>query len=201
MREHITIWEIDSLTDQELWKRLQNGDKKAFELIYKRFFHVLAQYGYKIARDPQLIEDAIQDVFIDIWRRSAFLSDVENPKFYLFKALRHKILRNTERNVFEKSNDIDDFLDYLVTLSEEHKIIDREHRTEQRAQIKKAISNLSPRQQEVISLRFFHGLSIEEIGSLMTLSKQAVHNLVSRSYAVLRMLIQFMTFLPVYLLK
>lgn len=201
MGETSTFWGIASLSDQELWTRFKDGDKNAFELIYKRFFHVLAQYGYKITRDPQLVEDAIQDVFVDIWRRSEFLTDVENPKFYLFKAVRHKILRNTQNNVFDKSNDIDDFLDYLVTLSEEHKIIDKENQTERLNQIQKAIANLSPRQQEVISLRFYHGLSIEEICSLMTLSKQAVHNLVSRSYAVLRMVIQLLALLPMYIAK
>ncbi len=201
MGEIHTFQGIGTLSDHELWVRMKSGDANAYELIYKRFFNVMAKYGLKIAKDPQLVEDAIQDVFIDIWRRREFLTEADNPKFYLFRAIRNKILRNSQKDPIDKSNDIDDFLDYLVTLSEEHQIIDKETQRDQIKRIQEAISNLSPRQQEVINLRFYHGLSIDEISALMALSKQAVHNLVSRSYAVLRMIIQFFTLLPVYAVK
>src|SRR5690606_37745843 len=135
------------------------GDKKAYEILYKRHFRVLAQYGYRISKDPLLTEDAIQDVFIDLWRRRDFLSDTQNPKFYLFKALRNQLLRNNRNDVFDKANDIDEFLDYLVTLSEEQQLIENETRSDKIKQIQKAIARLSPRQQEVITLRFYHGMS------------------------------------------
>ncbi len=198
MEQVSTLLGIVTLTDTEIWSRFKAGDKKAYEILYKRHFRVLAQYGYRISKDPLLTEDAIQDVFIDLWRRRDFLSDTQNPKFYLFKALRNQLLRNNRNDVFDKANDIDEFLDYLVTLSEEQQLIENETRSDKIKQIQKAIARLSPRQQEVITLRFYHGMSIDEISTLMTLSHQSVNNLLSRAYAVLRLIIHFFIAFIVY---
>jgi len=197
MEQVSTFLGIATVSDSELWDRFRAGDQKSYEILYKRHFKILAQYGYKISGDPLLTEDAIQDVFIDLWRRRSFLSETKNPKFYLFKALRNQLIRNGRNDVFDKSNDIDEFLDYLVTLSEEQQLIEHETRTDQVKHIRKAISQLSPRQQEVITLRFYHGMSIHDISQLMTLSPQSVNNLLSRSYAVLRMIIHFLSMLIV----
>ncbi|MNY62107.1 RNA polymerase sigma factor [compost metagenome] len=49
-----------------------------------------------------------------------------------------------------------------------------------------AVASLSDRQKEVINLRFYHGMSLDEISELMGLSKQGVSNLLYKAYAVLR---------------
>jgi RNA polymerase sigma factor (sigma-70 family) len=172
------------------WKELRQGDTRAYELIYNSYFDVLARYGCRLSKDIQVVEDAIQDVFIAIWRRKEHLGEVQNLKFYLLRALRHQIIRNSSRDVLEESSDIDRFLDYLVTISAEQQIIEQESSTDRRMRCREAIANLSPRQQEVIHLRFYQGLSLDETACLMSLSKQSVSNLLFRSYAVLRSLLK-----------
>lgn len=176
--------------DFEIWDNFLRGDPKAFELLYQRYFKSMAHYGMKLLRDRHLVEDAIQDVFIDLWRRREYLSEAHQPKFYLFRALRNQVLRNARNDIFEESEDIDDFLDYLGTLSVEQQTIEKETLAEKADKIREAIARLSPRQREAIMLRFYHGFSLEETSSLMKLSKQAVSNLFYRSYTVLRMLIE-----------
>ncbi len=176
--------------DFETWDSFLRGDQKAFEQLYQRYFKSMAHYGMKLLKDRHLVEDAIQDVFIDLWRRREYLSEAHQPKFYLFRALRNQVLRNARNDIFEESEDIDDFLDYLGTLSVEQQTIEKETLTEKAGKIKDAIARLSPRQREAIMLRFYHGFSLEETSSLMKLSKQAVSNLFYRSYTVLRMLIE-----------
>ncbi len=176
--------------DFEIWDSFLRGDQEAFEQLYQHYFKSMAHYGMKLLKDRHLVEDAIQDVFIDLWRRREYLSEAHQPKFYLFRALRNQMLRNTRNDIFEESEDIDDFLDYLGTLSVEQQTIEKETLTEKADKIKDAIARLSPRQREAIMLRFYHGFSLEETSSLMKLSKQAVSNLFYRSYTVLRMLIE-----------
>ncbi len=176
--------------DFEIWDSFLRGDHKAFEQLYQRYFTSMAHYGMKLLKDRHLVEDAIQDVFIDLWRRKEYLSEAHQPKFYLFRALRNQVLRNARKDIFEESEDIDDFLDYLGTLSVEQQTIEKEALTEKAKKIKDAIARLSPRQREAITLRFYHGFSLEETSSLMKLSRQALSNLFYRSYTVLRMLIE-----------
>lgn len=177
-------WEIIA------WQELRQGDTRAYELIYKNYFEVLAKYGCRLSKDVQVVEDAIQDVFIAIWRRKEHLGEIQNLKFYLLRALRHQIIRNSTHDLLEESSDIDHFLDYLVTISAEQQIIDTESTSDRLIRCKEAIANLSPRQQEVIHLRFYQGLSLDETALLMSLSKQSVSNLLFRTYAVLRSLLK-----------
>ncbi|MEZ4905293.1 MAG: sigma-70 family RNA polymerase sigma factor [Spirosomataceae bacterium] len=176
--------------EKDLWRAFKRGDVKAFEQLYNRYFAILANYGYRLTTDKQQLEDAIQDVFVDLWRRKQHLSDIESVKFYLFRALRNQVLRNTKNDVFEVAEDINDFLDFLVSLSSEQQSIEKEIRTNQVQVVKRAIAQLSERQREAINLRFYHGMSIDEMTQLMGLNKQSVSNLLFKAYTVLRLTIK-----------
>ena len=176
----------DKLTDADVFKLFKKGDERAFEDLYRRYFKALSHYGFRICQDHELIENAIQDLFIDLWRRRAFLGEIENVKFYLIKSLRNQLIRNSQKDVLENSEDVNDFLDYLGSLSIEHTIVQKESEELRNNKIKEAISKLSSRQKEVIHLRYFQNLSLDEISTLIVLPKQVVKNLLSKSYAVLK---------------
>lgn len=177
---------LNSQPDKLLWVACQQGDLAAFEQLYNLYFDKLASYGRRLSADQLLIEDAIQDVFVELWRRKAYLAEIESLKFYLFKALRNQLIRNTRHDVFEGAEDIDNFLDLLVTLSAEHQSIEQEIAIDQARSVRRAINRLSKRQQEAIHLRFYQGLSLDEMTQIMALTKQSVSNLLFKAYAVLR---------------
>lgn len=183
-------------SESEIWNRFRSGEKSAFDEIYQSYFNALCKYGQRLTSDKVILEDAIHDVFIDLWRRKEFLSEIRNLKFYLFKALRNQIYRSCKLNILEKSEGIDDFLDYLISISAEQESVAVEDNLDQTKIVNHAIAKLSPRQQEVIHLRFFQGMGLEETALLMGLSKQSVSNLLFKSYAVLRLTIKFLSSFP-----
>lgn len=174
-------------SDAQLFAAFQKGDKRAFEKIYQSYFSALVFYGFKVCPDKLLVENAIQDLFVELWRRREYISEVDNLKFYLIKSLRNQLIRNQRHNPFDRSEDIDDFLDYLGSLSEEQSIVNRETVLARQQKIQAALEKLSPRQKEVIHLRFYQNLALDEIAELLQLPKQVIKNLLSKSYAVLRM--------------
>lgn len=172
--------------DSKLWFDFKKGDQNAFELIYNKYVTQLGHYGLRLNPNKIMVEDAIHDVFIELWRRREFLSDVDNIKYYLFKVVRNQINRNIKEEIIEGNEDINSFLDYLSTLSSEQEIISREIENAKKDSVKNALNNLSNRQREAIHLRFFQGLSLDEVASIMELPKQVVKNLLTKSYAILR---------------
>jgi RNA polymerase sigma-70 factor (ECF subfamily) len=59
----------DYLTnDPELWNAFRQGDEQAFAQIYRNYVKVLYRYGLKITPDTSLIEDCIQDLFVERMR-------------------------------------------------------------------------------------------------------------------------------------
>src|SRR5690606_10543545 len=92
------------------WCAFKNGDRNAFAEIYRQQVRDLLNYGYKVTSDRRLIEDSIQDLFFELWKNRAGLSDTTSVRFYLFKALRFKIMRNAKSRV----NDLLHFAESLA---------------------------------------------------------------------------------------
>ena len=181
--------------EQTLWKDMISGNKKSFEDLYKQYFQALINYGFRITKNENLIEDAVQELFISIWNNRTNLSEVNEVKFYLFRSLKNRILRQLERDIFDKSEDIDVYLDFLNSISEEQKKIDSEQFDANLETLQRAIAHLPIRQQEVINLKYYHDFTLDEIAKLMDVNKQSVSNLLFRSYAILRKLLKNFTIL------
>ena len=181
--------------EQTLWKDMISGNKKSFEDLYKQYFQALINYGLRITKNENLIEDAVQELFISIWNNRTNLSEVNEVKFYLFRSLKNRILRQLEKDIFDKSEDIDVYLDFLNSISEEQKKIDSEQFDANLDTLQRAIAHLPIRQQEVINLKYYHDFTLDEIAKLMDVNKQSVSNLLFRSYAILRKLLKNLTIL------
>ena len=181
--------------EQTLWKDMISGNKKSFEDLYNQYFQALINYGFRITKNENLIEDAVQELFISIWNNRTNLSEVNEVKFYLFRSLKNRILRQLEKDIFDKSEDVDVYLDYLISISEEQKKIDSEQFDANLDTLQRAIAHLPIRQQEVINLKYYHDFTLEEIAKLMDVNKQSVSNLLFRSYAILRKLLKNLTIL------
>ena len=181
--------------EQTLWKDMISGNKKSFEDLYKQYFQALINYGFRITKNENLIEDTVQELFISIWNNRTNLSEVNEVKFYLFRSLKNRILRQLEKDIFDKSEDIDVYLDFLNSISEEQKKIDSEQFDANLDTLQRAIAHLPIRQQEVINLKYYHDFTLDEIAKLMDVNKQSVSNLLFRSYAILRKLLKNFTIL------
>lgn len=200
-REYIkSVKKMTKEQEQALWKDMISGNRRAFENIYIQYFQALISYGFRITQNENLIEDAIQEVFISLWNNRSHLSEVNEVKFYLFRSLKNRIVRQLERDIFDKSEDIDPYLDFLISISDEQKKIDSEQSDADSDTLQKAISHLPIRQQEVINLKYYHDFTLDEIAKLMDVNKQSVSNLLFRSYATLRSILKSWT-IPIFFLK
>jgi RNA polymerase sigma factor (sigma-70 family) len=176
-------------TDFLLWQRFREGDEAAFAVIFDRFSPILYRYGSSITVHKEIVEDSIQDSFVDIWRTKERLSDTDNIGFYLFKVIRRKIYKNLQSKQLNSEDALDDLWgNTLATIenSVETKLINDESETQRRLAIANIILQLPPRQREVIELRFYQGFSYEQIAEIMGINLQSVHNNVHRALTFLR---------------
>jgi RNA polymerase sigma factor (sigma-70 family) len=173
------------MNDTDLWRSFRDGDDTAFSILYKSQIGVLYKYGHKLTTDTQLVEDSIQDMFIELWNSRQRLSDTDSIKFYLFRILRRKITRNPlnrhdavlDENVMEQK---------LFSLSAESLLIDVERENTRTRMLSSALLKLPSRQQEVINLRYFNAFSHQQIADIMDISLQSVHNTLQKSMKGLR---------------
>ena len=65
-----------------LWQAFKRDEIAAFELLHKKYFKILLAYGLQLNPDKDLVEDAMHDVFIELWRRKEYLG--EEPLLELY---------------------------------------------------------------------------------------------------------------------
>lgn len=184
MDKLIEVQQVDT-TDAITWALFKSGDDQSLNVLLSRYFRPLLHYGSKFSKDRSLVEDVIQDLFLDFLEKRTHLGNPVSVKNYLFKCLRNNLIRAMKENManVEMPETEDLFVDFeniekfLVSLDES---------TELASKIARFFSFLTKRQQEVLFLRYYENLSNDEIAEVMGISKQSVSNLLLKSINILR---------------
>lgn len=172
-----------STKNQYLWQQFLLGDAAAFKKIYLKNAPLLAAYGKKITPNKEIVNDAIQDVFINLWQKRERLPVVQNTSAYLLKALRNRILRILEsRSIGNDSNRPHQ----AFQESYEHHLIRAELASENLHKLHSIIEQLPARQKEVINLKYFQNLKTDEIADILNINYQSASNLLYKGIKALK---------------
>ena len=168
------------------WDGLRMGNAHSLEWLYARYFRLLYNYGRKLSTESRSVEDAIHDLFVDLWRFRKNLSPTTSVRFYLYRSLRRRLMRNNSARDFVFQNGgLPERLFENVPCQEED-IIEKETEDHRLSHLKKLMADLSPRQYEAMTLRFYDELSFEEIGVILNVNEQSARNLVQRGLSQLK---------------
>ena len=173
--------------DEQLVVLVKRGDHRAFSAMFTKYYSYLYNYGLQIATNREtLVKDALQELFLSLWLKRENLSEVGSLRAYLFKAIRLKIYRLIEKQQARHKRDRSYFeASFQHILNIEELIINLEISKERREQLKFAIESLSKRKREVIYLKFYEGLTNEEISAVMGINVQSVYNHASAAIKIL----------------
>jgi RNA polymerase sigma factor (sigma-70 family) len=173
--------------EAEVWQALKEGDQNAYSRIYETYFDRLYNYGFKFTKDRVLVEDAIQDLFVKIWQNRSGLSVPASVTNYLYKSLRSVLFNKLTRGgeALRQNVGLDDY-HFEVVPSPEADLIQNHALCDRREQLQKALVELTPRQREAIFLKFYEGLSYEEVAGIMAVSVKAVYKIIARALLVLK---------------
>jgi RNA polymerase sigma factor (sigma-70 family) len=180
------------IADSLLWSQFKKGDRNAFAVLYERFAADCLAYGLTLSSDRGLLQDAVQDLFIELWNSREQLAQLNSIKFYLFKALRYKIIHAEKRIGLQNKvamGALNRAMDRSGNTVEEQ-IIDKEIGLSRDALLRAVIQKLTRRQQELIQLRFYEGFSTEQIAELMNLNYQSVSNLMFSALSRIRKILR-----------
>jgi len=164
------------------------GDEQAFTAIFEKYHRTLYNYGSKLSPNSSLVEDAVQDVFIDIWRlRHNLAEHVTSVKFYLYRALRRRIHVALDKfPSMEEISELDDEDTPANHTNSEAILIEAESSSVRAQRIQELLAQLPERQLEALTLRYFDDFSIEEIAEIMGVNEKSVRNFIYKALTSLR---------------
>lgn len=177
---------LNDFTDDELWDMLRAGSKDAFEQLYFRYYDKLFNYAVSFCRNRAMAEDHIQSLFLKIWDRKNSLNSVKFVKTYLWVALRRSLVDELQKKQVVEKDNLTVKKDFRIAASPEDLILLHEHSIEQVQRLYSAIESLTPRQREILFLKYFEGMSYKEIEAITTLKYQTVRNHIHESVKTLK---------------
>lgn len=159
-----------------------NLENKELNSLFSAYYPELIKLGLKITSNRSLIEDAIQDLFLKFCENEKLIEGVKDPDSYLKVSLRREILVKLEK--LRKTSGPTTI--EISVPSYEQLLINNQDSVQNSLMIQKCMACLSPSQKTVLTLRFYKGLSYEEIASKMGTTKRTVYNQVHDSIKRMR---------------
>jgi RNA polymerase sigma-70 factor (ECF subfamily) len=166
-----------NISDEQIVKAINKDDHEAFKILYYRYFPPLFRFGFYRLYSKQIVEDLVQEVFFNIWKKRVHLNPDKSIKAYLFKSLNNSIINHSrlassrtasieEKNIIRKiaeEKDIDSVID-----------------------VKKAVQKLPEKLKVVYILSRVEGYKYSEIAEICSISVKAVEKRMSKVFVILR---------------
>ena len=173
------------------WCDIVEGREAAYNDLYDCYSDLLYGYGMKIIADEAAVMDAIQTLFMNIFEKRKSLSAPNSIAAYLCRALKNLLINEmqsaTTRNTC-KWDDEETAADYDFDLQPdaESAIIANESNSERFRVFKEELGKLSRQQREILYLRYYKGLAIEEVADILAVNKRTVYNTSNNALTRLR---------------
>ena len=175
--------------DTDLWQSFKEGDKDSFKNIYFKYFHNLYEYGMRISGDKEIVKDTIHDLFVKLWNNKSNLGDVTALRAYLIVALRSTLYNNLQKISRKPVEQLSENTPFEMVFSVESDYIKKESALADNQKLKEALELLTPRQKEVIYLRYFEEMEYAEIAAIMNITVKGVYKLTARALETLRQIL------------
>jgi RNA polymerase sigma factor (sigma-70 family) len=161
--------------------KAQVGDRAAFAELYDRHVRPVYWQAYSVVRNRDAAEDVTQEVFITAWRRIRAITPVDGSLLPWLLLTARYTAYNTARREQRRSHD------ELDTDPVGSGGVDTEVEAAQvRAEIDKAVSSLSPVDQQLYTLCVEGGASYEQAARELGVSHSVVRNRIHRLRTRLR---------------
>jgi RNA polymerase sigma factor (sigma-70 family) len=172
----------DKLYWESVWERFKSGDKEAFAFLYNRYVDVLFHYGCKLSKDEEMVKDAIQEVFIDLYNgRERNNTSPENLKYYLILAIKRNLIKKLVRGRCFDIGKVKDKLVFDPPYNVESQLIELENHRELVERVSGLLNQLTHKQKEAIYLRFNESLDYAEVAEIMGITIESVRKQVYRA--------------------
>jgi len=158
----------------EIVKRAQTGGSDAFAELYNCTYNKVYYYCLRYLKDEYLAQDAVQEVYISAFKNTEKLNDPTLFIAWLNQIAFHvcyDMMRKRKSDYGEVDNEI---LEQILDTHPDSNLEERIVEADDKARLQAAISKLTVTEQQIITLRYFNGMKIDEIVKATGISRSTV---------------------------
>ena len=164
------MFAFSHLQDDELIRRVADGELEAFRAFYHRYHPRLIRFVSRLIRRRDLVEETVNDALLAVWQQAdRFRGDSRVSTWVLGIAYRvaMKRLRTVARQPEEP-------LPERLRLVEPQGADTELNQRQRNAALRRAVDRLPADQRSVIELTFFEEFSYQEIAAIMECPENTV---------------------------
>jgi RNA polymerase sigma-70 factor, ECF subfamily len=158
---------VQQIADREMIERIGRGDQSAFSALYDRLSRPLYSLALRMLGDAGDAQDALQDVFLQIWSRAATYNPEQSTVFsWTVLLTRSRVidrLRARKRRLRVVDSAAGDEDADVADASTMESAADTADKNDEAARVRSVLNNLPSEQREAIELAFFGHLTHHEI--------------------------------------
>jgi len=160
---------VQQIADREMIERIGRGDQSAFSALYDRLSRPLYSLALRMLGDAGDAQDALQDVFLQIWSRAATYNPEQSTVFsWTVLLTRSRVidrLRARKRRLRIVASATGDEDADVADASTMESAADTADKNDEAARVRSVLNNLPSEQREAIELAFFGHLTHHEIAA------------------------------------
>ena len=162
---------LPDFDEKEMLARAAYGDQSAFKFIFDAYQGRVYTFALRYLKFNHRAEEAVQEVFMKLWRQRTALSGINDLQQYIFMVTRNHALDYLRRSKVREH--------IQVPLQAAHDTPDTDTEDaimlqETRRILEEGIALLPPQQQRVYRLCHQQGLTYEQVAQQLAISAQTV---------------------------
>jgi len=182
-----------STTEKYLLESIQQGDYKAYEVLFKTYYSTFCKYAVDLVHNSETAKDIVSDLFVKIWEQPENFLATSSLRQYLFRCLHNSCINYLRRSPL-KFQDLDQKT--LEKLYAQIPMVSEENTSsylsvsELEQHFFQAIKKLPVECAKIFSLSRREGLSNKEIAKVLNISENTVKVQIYRALIKLREALQ-----------
>lgn len=175
-------------TDEEIAKRVQEGDIESFGLIVERYTAKITRYARKFLFSPTDAEDCVQEAFIKVYMNIRSFDTNRKFSSWIYRIAHNEFINAIKKRGRDKISFID--LDIILPHLRAKETADSEvHANETRAMLNTGLEQLSAKYREPLILFYFEEMDYKEISEILKIPVATVGVRLRRGKAMLKNII------------
>lgn len=181
--------EGNAYSDDELLALICSGNRRAFDMLYERYWELLFGIAYNRLRDVESSEDIVHDIFLSLWHNKEHVR-IDSLKSYLAASVKYMVLAHIKRNSYLRRYQNEAILLPPREPSAENAI----HYRRILDMVQEEVNRLPEKCRVIFRCSRDLGMSSKEIANKLHLSPKTVDNQINKALHHLREKVKHLSF-------
>lgn len=164
---------------------MQDGDKRAFALLYQHYHRDLHRFAAYLLTNPAAAEDLVQNVWLKVSRRITRLNDPAVFTSWLYRAVRWEVMDYQKQAANRQQQTVD-----IDTVAAEFGAADSQQHADDNNDLSKALTLLAADERLVVQLHYLHELELGQIALIVDIPVGTVKSRLHRARKQLQQQLQ-----------